>query len=86
VTHWDSVGALQAFAGPPWQEAVVEPDEEHMLAEVVCDHYANPRTPHVGQAADDGSNMLVEWLDSFNVLAPRARRPLDARRLADLVA
>jgi hypothetical protein len=35
----DSVDALEAFAGPRWHEAVVEPDEEHMLAEVSCDHY-----------------------------------------------
>jgi quinol monooxygenase YgiN len=39
VTHWDSVAALEAFAGPYWQEAVIEPDEEHLLAEVFCDHY-----------------------------------------------
>jgi hypothetical protein len=39
VTHWDSVAALEAFAGPCWQEAVIEPDEEHLLAEVFCDHY-----------------------------------------------
>ena len=39
VTHWDSVGALEAFAGPNWQQAVIEPEEEHMLAEVFCDHY-----------------------------------------------
>jgi len=39
VTHWRSVDALQAFAGPDWQQAVIEPEEEHMLAEVFCDHY-----------------------------------------------
>jgi hypothetical protein len=39
VTHWDSVAVLEAFAGPRWQEAVIEPDEEHLLAEVFCDHY-----------------------------------------------
>jgi quinol monooxygenase YgiN len=39
VTHWRSVDALQAFAGPDWQKAVIEPEEEHMLAEVFCDHY-----------------------------------------------
>ena len=38
VTHWDSVAALEAFAGPRWQEAIIEPDEEHLLAEVICDH------------------------------------------------
>ena len=29
VTHWRSVDALQAFAGPDWQKAVIEPQEEH---------------------------------------------------------
>jgi quinol monooxygenase YgiN len=44
VTHWDSVQALEAFAGPRWQEAVIEPEEEHMLAEVFCDHYETVAT------------------------------------------
>jgi quinol monooxygenase YgiN len=39
VTHWPSVEALQAFAGPDWQKAVIEREEEHMLAQVFCDHY-----------------------------------------------
>jgi heme-degrading monooxygenase HmoA len=39
VTHWRSVDALQAFAGRDWQKAVIEPEEEHMLAQVFCDHY-----------------------------------------------
>jgi heme-degrading monooxygenase HmoA len=39
VTHWSSVDALQAFAGPDWLQAVIEPEEEHMLAQVICDHY-----------------------------------------------
>ena len=28
-----------AFAGPRWQEAVIKPEEKHMLAQVFCDHY-----------------------------------------------
>jgi quinol monooxygenase YgiN len=44
VTHWDSVAALEAFAGPRWQEAVIEPEEEHMLAQVFCDHYETVET------------------------------------------
>jgi heme-degrading monooxygenase HmoA len=43
VTHWRSVDALQEFTGPDWQEAVIEP-EEHMLAEVFCDHYETIET------------------------------------------
>jgi heme-degrading monooxygenase HmoA len=39
VTHWRSIDALQAFAGPDWQKAVIEPEEEHVLAQVLCDHY-----------------------------------------------
>ena len=34
-----SVDFLQAFAGPDWQNAVIAPEEEHMLAQVFCDHY-----------------------------------------------
>jgi quinol monooxygenase YgiN len=44
VTHWDSVAALEAFAGPRWQQAVIEPEEEHMLAQVFCDHYETTET------------------------------------------
>jgi hypothetical protein len=44
VTHWDSVAALEAFAAPRWQEAVIEPEEEHMLAQVFCDHYETVET------------------------------------------
>ena len=39
LTHWDSVAALEAFAGPRSQQAVIEPEEKHMLAHVFCDHY-----------------------------------------------
>ena len=44
ITQWRSVDALQAFAGPDWQEAVIEPEEKHMLAEVFCDHYETIET------------------------------------------
>ena len=44
VTHWSSVDALQAFAGPDWQKAVIEPEEEDMLAAVACDHYETLET------------------------------------------
>jgi quinol monooxygenase YgiN len=44
VSHWDSVDALAAFAGPRWQEPVIEPEEEHMLAGVSCDHYETVET------------------------------------------
>jgi heme-degrading monooxygenase HmoA len=39
VTHWSSVDDLRAFAGPDWQQAVIETEERHMLAQVFCDHY-----------------------------------------------
>jgi hypothetical protein len=44
VTHWDSVAALEAFAGPGWQEAVIEPEEEELLADAACDHYETVAT------------------------------------------
>jgi hypothetical protein len=40
VTHWRwSIDALRAFAVPDRQKAVIEPEEQHMLAQVFCDHY-----------------------------------------------
>ena len=36
VTHWDSVAALEAFAGPRWQEAVIEPSQGCVLADLGC--------------------------------------------------
>jgi hypothetical protein len=44
VTHRRSLDALQAFAGPDWQKAVIGPKEEHMLAQVFCDHYETIET------------------------------------------
>jgi quinol monooxygenase YgiN len=44
VTHWDSIDALESFAGKDWRQAVVEPEEEHMLTEVFCDHYETIET------------------------------------------
>ncbi len=55
VTQWRSVDALQAFAGSDWQKAVIEPQEEHMLAEVFCDHY---ETIETGSATTNRGN---EW-------------------------
>ena len=31
VTLWEDVESIQAFAGERWQEAVIAPDEEHLL-------------------------------------------------------
>ena len=44
VTQWRSIDALQAFAGPDWRNAVIEPQEEHLLAEVSCAHYETIET------------------------------------------
>ena len=49
LTHWDSLAALEAFAGPRWQEAVIEPDEAHMLAELSCHHYETVAADRAGQ-------------------------------------
>ena len=43
VSHWESIDQLAAFAGQRWREPVIEPEEEHMLAEVFCDHYETVR-------------------------------------------
>jgi heme-degrading monooxygenase HmoA len=39
VTVWADVESIQAFAGDQWQDAVITPDEEHLLAETWIRHY-----------------------------------------------
>ena len=31
ITVWEDVESIRAFAGERWQEAVIAPDEEHLL-------------------------------------------------------
>ena len=38
VTVWEDVESIRAFAGERWQEAVIDPDEEH-LKETWIGHY-----------------------------------------------
>jgi heme-degrading monooxygenase HmoA len=39
VTIWDDVESIRAFAGEGWQEAVITPDEEHLLKDTWIGHY-----------------------------------------------
>jgi len=39
VTVWEDVESVRAFAGKRWQEAVITPDEEHLLAATWIGHY-----------------------------------------------
>ena len=39
VTVWEDVESIQAFAGECWQEAVIAPDEQHLLKETWIQHY-----------------------------------------------
>ena len=39
VTVWEDVESIRAFAGDHWQEAVITPDEEHLLQETWIGHY-----------------------------------------------
>jgi antibiotic biosynthesis monooxygenase (ABM) superfamily enzyme len=39
VTVWQDVESIRAFAGEHWQEAVITPDEEHLLRETWIGHY-----------------------------------------------
>jgi heme-degrading monooxygenase HmoA len=38
VTVWEDVDSIQAFAGERWQEAVITPDEEHLLEDTWIAH------------------------------------------------
>ena len=39
VTVWDAVESIRAFAGERWQEAVIAPEEEHLLKGTWIGHY-----------------------------------------------
>lgn len=39
VTIWEDVESIRAFAGERWEEAVITPDEEHLLRETWIAHY-----------------------------------------------
>ena len=39
VTVWEDLESIQAFAGERWQEAVIAPDEEHLLKSTWIEHY-----------------------------------------------
>ncbi len=36
---WESIDALKEFAGDNWTEALVEPEEEHLVASIDIEHY-----------------------------------------------
>ena len=39
VTVWEDVESIRAFAGERWQQAVITPDEEHLLKDTSIGHY-----------------------------------------------
>jgi heme-degrading monooxygenase HmoA len=39
VTVWDDAESIRAFAGERWQEAVIAPEEEHLLKDTWIGHY-----------------------------------------------
>jgi heme-degrading monooxygenase HmoA len=39
VTVWEDVESIRAFAGERWQEAVIAPEEEHLLKDTWIGHY-----------------------------------------------
>ena len=45
VTVWEGVESIRAFAGERWQEAVITPDEEHLLKDTWIGHYTSLPIP-----------------------------------------
>jgi heme-degrading monooxygenase HmoA len=45
VTIWDDVESIRTFAGERWQEAVITPDETHLLKQTWIGHYEVLETP-----------------------------------------
>lgn len=57
VTVWEDAESIRAFAGERWQEAVITPDEEHLLKDTWIGHYqavATPEQPFVTGAHATG--------------------------------
>jgi heme-degrading monooxygenase HmoA len=48
VTVWKDVESIRAFAGERWQDAVIAPDEEHLLKDTWIGHYEVLRIPDSG--------------------------------------
>jgi heme-degrading monooxygenase HmoA len=48
VTIWQDVDSIRAFAGERWQEAVITPDEEHLLSDTCIGHYEVLPSGHTG--------------------------------------
>jgi heme-degrading monooxygenase HmoA len=45
ITVWEDVESIRAFAGERWQEAVIAPDEEHLLKDTWIQHYETLQQP-----------------------------------------
>lgn len=39
VTVWEDVESIRRFAGERWQDAVITPDEKHLLKATLISHY-----------------------------------------------
>ena len=48
ITVWEDVESIRAFAGERWQEAVIAPDEEHLLKDTWIQHYETLEGPGSG--------------------------------------
>jgi hypothetical protein len=46
VKVWEDVESIRAFAGERWQEAVITPDEEHLVKHTWIGHYQVLPTPN----------------------------------------
>jgi heme-degrading monooxygenase HmoA len=80
VTVWDDVESIRAFAGERWQEAVIAPDEEHLLKDTWIGHYealeipTAEQPPRVLQRGHDGGREIPERRSVRGVEAPRPDR------------
>ena len=50
LTVWRDLNALKEFAGENWREAVIHPDEAHLLKETHVHHYELAETLVGGKA------------------------------------
>ncbi|HEY7271481.1 MAG TPA: antibiotic biosynthesis monooxygenase [Actinoplanes sp.] len=51
VTVWEDIESIRAFAGERWADAVITPDEKHLLSDTSIEHYEVLPVVGAGNAA-----------------------------------
>ena len=59
VMVWKDLDALKEFAGENWQQAVIHPEEAHLLKETYVYHYSLAAKAGIRQDDEEGRRQLL---------------------------